>query len=80
MLVNAPTPISGCSISGLTLSRYIDLGTLSKAHTSNTHTGRRAGRLLEAAILNGAYGRIWMLRLTGVGVCGLGSTGIGLST
>ena len=34
---------------------------------------------IEAAILNGAYGRIWMLRLTGVGVCGIGSTGIGLS-
>jgi len=31
---------------------------------------------IEAAILNGAYGRIWMLRLTGVGVCGFGSTGI----
>ena len=26
------------------------------------------GRRVEAAILNGAYGRIWMLRLTGVGV------------
>ena len=31
---------------------------------------------VEAAILNGAYGRIWMLRLTGVGVIGFGSTGI----
>jgi len=31
---------------------------------------------IEAAILNGAYGRIWMLRLTGVGVLGFGSTGV----
>jgi len=31
---------------------------------------------IETALLNGAYGRIWMLRLTGVGVLGIGSTGV----
>ena len=30
----------------------------------------------EVCLLNGAYGRIWMLRLTGVGVLSSGSTGI----
>ena len=31
---------------------------------------------IEASLLNGAHGRIWMLRLSGIGVMGIGSTGM----